>query len=158
VNGQQGDIDDRSWRWRHSAWILAPILGIGLFSFVGFAYCAARVREAKWIVLACVSAGLTIIGWIVVGAWTEPNGDLSNAATAYIIGLWLVSIVFAFVVNKDYLIWRSSGVRSTPISTSAGEQASASPVAGWYPDAARSDLLRYWDGQAWTEHTAPRTN
>jgi hypothetical protein len=25
--------------------------------------------------------------------------------------------------------------------------------AGWYPD---GDQLRYWDGSAWTEHTAPR--
>jgi hypothetical protein len=28
--------------------------------------------------------------------------------------------------------------------------------AGWYPDAQDPQLLRYWDGAAWTEHTAPR--
>lgn len=28
--------------------------------------------------------------------------------------------------------------------------------AGWYPDAADAVLLRYWDGEQWTEHTAPR--
>ncbi len=27
--------------------------------------------------------------------------------------------------------------------------------AGWYPDADNDKLLRYWDGQNWTEHTAP---
>ncbi len=29
--------------------------------------------------------------------------------------------------------------------------------AGWYPDADNDTLLRYWDGQTWTDHTAPRT-
>lgn len=27
--------------------------------------------------------------------------------------------------------------------------------AGWYPDASAQNLQRYWDGQQWTEHTAP---
>ena len=29
------------------------------------------------------------------------------------------------------------------------------PPAGWYPDPAGSDGLRYWDGRQWTEHTSP---
>lgn len=28
--------------------------------------------------------------------------------------------------------------------------------AGWYPDPAGPTTVRYWDGSAWTEHTAPR--
>lgn len=32
---------------------------------------------------------------------------------------------------------------------------SQSPPANWYPDPDRPDLQRYWDGTAWTEHTAP---
>lgn len=27
--------------------------------------------------------------------------------------------------------------------------------AGWYPDADNPGLQRYWDGNGWTEHTAP---
>ncbi len=30
------------------------------------------------------------------------------------------------------------------------------PDAGWYPDPAGTAQLRYWDGGAWTEHTAPQ--
>lgn len=27
--------------------------------------------------------------------------------------------------------------------------------AGWYPDTTEPSQLRYWDGDAWTQHTAP---
>ena len=29
--------------------------------------------------------------------------------------------------------------------------------AGWYDDEADADAIRYWDGSAWTPHTAPRS-
>ena len=31
---------------------------------------------------------------------------------------------------------------------------SETPPAGWYPDPQDADRQRYWDGNAWTEHTA----
>jgi uncharacterized membrane protein YhaH (DUF805 family) len=34
----------------------------------------------------------------------------------------------------------------------------STPAPGWYPDPARPDLTRYWDGTGWTEHTAPSTS
>jgi hypothetical protein len=37
--------------------------------------------------------------------------------------------------------------------TPAPVQASAPP--GWYDDPWRQTRLRYWDGTAWTGHTAP---
>jgi hypothetical protein len=32
---------------------------------------------------------------------------------------------------------------------------SGGTAPGWYPDAHRLGTLRYWDGQAWTDHTSP---
>lgn len=32
---------------------------------------------------------------------------------------------------------------------------SDTPPAGWYPDPEDASGQRYWDGSAWTEHTAP---
>lgn len=29
------------------------------------------------------------------------------------------------------------------------------PGAGWYPDKTSPEVLRYWDGSGWTDHTAP---
>jgi hypothetical protein len=31
------------------------------------------------------------------------------------------------------------------------------PPAGWFPDPQDQDQFRYWDGNGWTEHQAPRT-
>jgi len=36
------------------------------------------------------------------------------------------------------------------------DQPPAAPVPGWYADPADPALQRYWDGAAWTTHTAPR--
>lgn len=37
-----------------------------------------------------------------------------------------------------------------------GPQPLTAPSAGWYPDADRAHLLRWWDGFNWTDRTAPR--
>ncbi len=34
---------------------------------------------------------------------------------------------------------------------------SETPPAGWYPDPQDANRQRYWDGTAWTEHTADAT-
>lgn len=33
----------------------------------------------------------------------------------------------------------------------------SNPPAGWYPDPQDANRQRYWDGNAWTEHTADAT-
>lgn len=155
-------LTDSRWRWRHSAWLLAPILGFGYFSFVGFAYCAIRIQERKWTVLAVASSGLTLLGWILAIAWTDSLGDPSNAAIVFIIDLWIASIVMATVVNSDYLRWRAT--RPDAISTRPAQQhvrrlapvVGSLPPAGWYVDPADEQRVRYWNGSAWTEFNLPK--
>lgn len=39
--------------------------------------------------------------------------------------------------------------------TDSAAPPSPTPVPGWYPDPNGRALHRYWDGEAWTAHTAP---
>ena len=95
-----------AWRVRHSAWILAPLLGCGFLSCIGFVYCAVRVREPRWIVLAAVSFVATVVGWILATAWTTASGEMTDGAAGYVIGLWLASLGLSGYVLPDYWRWR----------------------------------------------------
>jgi len=51
-----------------------------------------------------------------------------------------------------------AGAHAVGAWTAPAEQvtaAAAATPAGWYPDATDPSVQRYWDGTAWTEHTAP---
>jgi hypothetical protein len=43
-----------------------------------------------------------------------------------------------------------------PAAIAATTASSPLPPAGWYPDGSDTAMQRYWDGTAWTQHTAPR--
>lgn len=100
-----------SWKVRHSAWLLAVVLGAGYLSFVGFVYCAVRVRERKWVVVAALSVAATIVGYVILGATSD---------AAYLVELWLASIVFGVVVDVDYLAWRAKGADSPETPGTSG--------------------------------------
>ena len=114
---QQGVVREsgyRKWRLRHSLWLLAPILGFGYLSFVGFVYCAVRVRERRWTILAVLSVSLTVIGFVLVATWSDGGNGTSTAAVMYVVDLWIVSVLFALVVNHDYLAWHARHELQSP--------------------------------------------
>jgi hypothetical protein len=43
---------------------------------------------------------------------------------------------------------------TAPVAAAPSAAAGATP-AGWYPDPSAPGTQRYWDGAAWTDHTAP---
>lgn len=45
---------------------------------------------------------------------------------------------------------------ATQEPASATLESLPSTPAGWYPDPTNEDLVRYWSGTQWTEHTAAR--
>jgi hypothetical protein len=73
-------------------------------------------------------------------AWVSPlfreQGDAVNAI------LTLAHIDDRYAYNEA-----QRGTSSMPTNT---------PAPGWFPDQSNSEQLRWWDGQAWTDHTHPR--
>lgn len=114
-------IADKSWRRRHSAWLLAPILGFGMLSFVGFLYVAIRVQTKKFWVAAAVGSTGSAVVWIVMalsGDLDETSGTGTTAATnstdttsdwggGVALAVWAALLVYAVVLNRDYLRWRA---------------------------------------------------
>ncbi|MDO4792487.1 MAG: DUF2510 domain-containing protein, partial [Buchananella hordeovulneris] len=45
---------------------------------------------------------------------------------------------------------------SPAVQQAAPAAQQAAPAPNWYLDPANPNLLRYWDGQAWTNQTHPR--
>lgn len=113
-------LGDGRWRRLHSAWLLAVIFGFGLLSFVGFLYCAIRVRNRKWWTRAAVTGGLSALGWVLMSLFVESNGESPASTTSsdapgpaddlaigFVIALWIGSVIYGFVVNREYLRWRA---------------------------------------------------
>lgn len=93
----------RAWRWRHSAWLLAPVLGFGVFSAAGFVYIAARAKRPAWWLAAGVYAALGLTGTVLADA-----SDGGSFAGGILVLTWGASIVHGIVVNPQYLRWRAA--------------------------------------------------
>lgn len=129
-------LASRAWRRRHSAWLLAPILGVGVFSFIGFLYCALRIRNAKWWRIAGVTAVLSAIAWVLMSLFSEPqqgskpSGPGSGLASGYMFALWIGLIIYGVIVNRDYLRWRAGQSES---NAWYNQPAGTNPAVGLAP-------------------------
>lgn len=119
-------LADKKWRRRHSAWLLAPILGCGLLSFVGFLYIAVRAQTKKlWFGAAISGVGSAVV-WLVMAlsgdlkdtSGTAASGDTSVADTSsgwgsgVALAIWAALLVYAILLNRDYLRWRAGYTES----------------------------------------------
>jgi len=98
----------RGWRIRHSAWLLAPILGFGLFSWIGFVYVAARTRRVAWWITAAVYTDAGVTAMVLISISTgQQDPRLDIGVTLLLIG-WLGGTLHAIFLNRDYLRWRAT--------------------------------------------------
>ena len=70
-------LADKSWRRRHSAWLLAPILGCGVLTFVGFLYVAIRVQTRKFWIAAVIGCGGSAVAWVTI-ALTDSSSEAGD--------------------------------------------------------------------------------
>ena len=110
--GRPGDaqLADRGWRVRHSLWLLAPLLGCGAFSFVGFLYCAIRVGTRRWWLVATFWTLASVAVWTmaIVQGETGRSGPYDDIGAVLLIVVYLAAIVHALILNRDYLRWRAT--------------------------------------------------
>ncbi len=92
------------WRLRHSLWMLAPFLGLGIISWAGFVYIAARTRRVG---LGLLAAGFVVAG-VVGGVWLfgAPTSTETGLEGLFFLFLWAAAVTAALVVNPTYLAWR----------------------------------------------------
>lgn len=112
IQAQQAGSPSRlrrgGWRFLNSLWLVVPIAGLGVFSFLGFLYCAIRVRNAKWWITAAVAFALTVAGyWAMVAFPAPPAGSPPSLAAdislGYVIALWFGQAIYACIANRSYL-------------------------------------------------------
>lgn len=111
-----GRLSSRTWRIRHSAWMLAPILSIGLFSWVGFVYIGIRARRAAWWGAGAVYFSFFIVFLLLPtgAAQAEATGqEEANWQGGVLVAIWAASILHAFLINRSWLRWRAA-YRATP--------------------------------------------
>lgn len=56
----------------------------------------------------------------------------------------------------QHAVPHQSATQQLAAPQTAPQPTAALPAAGWYPDPYSDHLLRWWDGQTWTEMTHPR--
>ncbi|HET7280448.1 MAG TPA: CHAT domain-containing protein [Dermatophilaceae bacterium] len=125
---QYAPLQNRAWRTRHSAWLLAPILGIGVFTFVGFLYVALRIRRRKYWTIAGAYIAVTALALVLAGVSSDGDAT-STLAGMLLLGLWGGGIVHGLVLNRDYLEWRSRS-RAWFVASDSGTLVTTPPHVG----------------------------
>lgn len=109
----QALLGNRVWAVTNSAWMLSPILLLGLGTGVSFVYIGKKAGRAKW----------QTIGWAYVVGLV-----ISFAIPGSTLLLWVGGIVHATLVNREWLQFRAE--QEVARKGSAGAALAQSPVQG----------------------------
>lgn len=100
-------VQDPKWRLRHSAWLLAPILGLGVFGCIGFVYIAVRTRNRRLWKIAAIYSGVSVL--LAVSLSTVSAASAMNSINGLlVIALWIGGTIHAVILNREYLTWRAT--------------------------------------------------
>ncbi|MYV98564.1 helix-hairpin-helix domain-containing protein [Streptomyces sp. SID3343] len=137
-------LAQRGWRFRHSLWVLFPILSFGLLTSVGFVIVGARARRADWWGPGVGYFVLSIVVLIMSGKSDE--GSVGQAvSSALLLVAWLGGIAHAFLINRSWLRWRAEhndeivnryAPRMAPAPPTSWTQGGPPPVSRWAGGAA----------------------
>jgi uncharacterized caspase-like protein len=112
---RRDQIKTTFWRVRQSVWLLVPLLGAGLLTWVAFLYVGQRTHRRPWLVSSAVY-GLAAVA-VVVMISTSPVGSsrpIDAIGGLVIILMWLGGFVHALVINPRYLTMLAQADDSAP--------------------------------------------
>ena len=100
----------RSWRLRHSIWLLAPILGFGMLTWAAFLYIGTKAKRWDWLAAGALYAIATAFLFYVTDGTEGPQGKPNEWLGSALIAVWAAGIVHALLSNKAWLRWRSQNL------------------------------------------------
>lgn len=105
------------WTVLHSLWVLPVVLGLGILSWTGLAYVAARTRRPSWLVAAGVAFALAVLSFALLG----PADEDSTVGGSVILLTWGLAIVAAFVMLPGYLRWQDERAERRAARSGSGQ-------------------------------------
>lgn len=133
-------LADRGWRLRHSLWLLAPILGLGILTWAAFLYIGTRAHSRYWQVSGIGYAIIAAFLFIFIDSTEGPAGKPNEWVGGAIFALWLTGIVHAVLSNRSWLRWRSQNASPWYSSDTTVAPAASAPTAPLPPELARTGI------------------
>ena len=113
----------RSWRTRHSAWLLAS-LPLGFTTWAGFLYIGARAGRRGWLVAAAVyGVAAAALFALMASSPVDSRGNYleswqDNVGTLVMFTLWPAGMIHAALTNRTWLAWLAES-RPPPLNAAA---------------------------------------
>lgn len=127
--------------------------------FPGYGYAQTSIVQARvggahvaiaWI-FAVFSLGY-FLPW-AIAATRQKSNTLAIGLVNFLVGWtgigWVAALVMACLAEPAHI----TNVAYAAAPVLQVHSVTPSAPAGWYPDG--TGIRRYWDGQGWTQHTAP---
>lgn len=97
-------LASRGWRWRHSVWLLGPILGFGFGTVFSLLWAGRKLRDATVTRVAVLLIAPTAFIWVVIGT-SKPQitRTVDTAAGVILVTIWIAGSIYAARINRRLL-------------------------------------------------------
>ena len=105
------------WRVRNSAWILIPILSVGVLTWAAFLFVGIRAKNRKWLIFAGMWLAI-LIGYYVGSDFVDtlPVSPVQEGFDGFFATVpmlqWLVGIAHVAGTNRAWLRWKAGSVQA----------------------------------------------
>ena len=126
-------LASRTWRWRHSVWLLGPIVGLSMVTWAAFLYVGAKARRRDWLAAAVLYAIAFGAGMYLTNVSQGSDAATDDWGGVLLLFTWVVGMVHALASNRAWLRWCATHsapwyVEPTPATSAPGRTPSPAPT------------------------------